>query len=121
MTALVMFSAAWSGRCRRRWVRGGRRWQCMIRARSWPISRSRSALGGDYASDIAVVRTQPEVFGAVISDPTVSRLIDRLAKGADRALHAIRGAHAAARARVWDRAGTPRQTGTGSAGIWTAP
>ena len=37
------------------------------------------ALGGDCAADIALVRAQPEVFGPVASDPTVSRLICRLA------------------------------------------
>jgi hypothetical protein len=33
------------------------------------------ALGGDCAADIAVVRAQPDLFGAVASDPTVSRLV----------------------------------------------
>lgn len=69
------------------------------------------ALGGDCAADIAVVRAQPEVFGLVASDPTVSRLIDRLATDADRALAAIRAARATARARVWQHTGTPRQAG----------
>lgn len=69
------------------------------------------ALGADRAADIAVARAQPEVFGVVASDPTVSRLIDRLADDADRALGAIRGTRAAARARVWAQAGTPRQAG----------
>jgi hypothetical protein len=69
------------------------------------------ALGGDCAADIAVVRAQPEVFGPVASDPTVSRLVDRLAKDADQAVAAIRDARAAARARVWQKAGTPRQAG----------
>ncbi|MBQ0925603.1 transposase [Saccharopolyspora endophytica] len=69
------------------------------------------ALGADRAADIAVVRAQPEAFGVVASNPTVSRLIDRLADDADRALGAIRGTRAAARARVWGQAGTPRQAG----------
>lgn len=69
------------------------------------------ALGGDCAADIAVVRAQPEVFGPVASDPTVSRLVDRLAKDVDQSLAAIRDARAGARARVWQKAGTPRQTG----------
>lgn len=51
------------------------------------------------------------MFGPVASDPTVSRLIARLATDADRALAAIRGARATARARVRGRAGTPRQAG----------
>ena len=67
------------------------------------------ALGGDCAADIAVVRAQPGVFGLVASDATVSRLIDRLAEDADRALAAIRGARAAARAWVWQTVGIPRQ------------
>jgi Transposase DDE domain group 1 len=69
------------------------------------------ALGGDCAADVAVVRAQPGVFGLVASDPTVSRLIDRLAEDADRAVTAIRAARADARARVWQVAGTPRQDG----------
>jgi hypothetical protein len=69
------------------------------------------ALGGDAACDIAVVRAQPGVFGPVASDPTVSRLIARLAKDADAALAAITEARAVARARVWDVAGVPVQDG----------
>lgn len=61
------------------------------------------ALGGDCAADIAVVRAQPEVFGPVASDPTVSRLITGLAADADAAIEAIRAARAAARERVWAR------------------
>jgi hypothetical protein len=41
------------------------------------------ALGGDAAADIAVLRAQPGVFGPVASDPTMSRLIARLAADAD--------------------------------------
>ena len=44
------------------------------------------ALGGDAAADIAVLRAQPGVFGPVASDPTVSRLIARLAADADDAV-----------------------------------
>jgi len=69
------------------------------------------ALGGDAACDIAVLRAQPGVFGPVASDPTVSRLIARLAKDADTALAAITGARASARERVWDVAGAPVQDG----------
>lgn len=68
-------------------------------------------LGGDCAADIAVVRAQPKVFGAVASDSTVSRLIDRLATDAGQALAAIRRARVAARTHVWDHAGIPRQHG----------
>jgi len=51
------------------------------------------------------------VFGAVASDPTVSRLIARLAENPDGALAAISAARAAARERVWNRAGAPTQDG----------
>lgn len=61
------------------------------------------ALGGDCAADVAVVRAQPVLFGAVASDPTVSRVIARLAADADRVLPAIRAARARARAAVWSR------------------
>jgi hypothetical protein len=61
------------------------------------------ALGGDCAADIAVVRAQPEVFGPVASDPTVSRLVAALAADVDAATEAIRSARAAARDRVWAR------------------
>ena len=61
------------------------------------------ALGGDCAADVAVVRAQPDLFGAVASDPTVSRVIARLAADADQVLPAIRAAHAKARAAVWAR------------------
>jgi hypothetical protein len=69
------------------------------------------ALGGDAACDIAVVRAQPQVFGPVASDPTVSRLIARLAEDPDAALEAITAARAAARERVWNWAGAPTQDG----------
>jgi len=61
------------------------------------------ALGGDCAADLAVVRAQPDVFGEVASDPTVSRLVAALAADIEVALPAIRAAHAGARARVWAR------------------
>src|SRR4051795_8099276 len=61
------------------------------------------ALGGDCLADIAVVRSQPEVFGPVASDPTVSRLVAALAGDVDAATAAIRAARAAARERVWRR------------------
>jgi hypothetical protein len=59
------------------------------------------ALGGDCLADLAVVRAQPALFGAVASDPTVSRLIAALAADAPRALAVLRAARARARARVW--------------------
>jgi DDE family transposase len=59
------------------------------------------AVGGDSLADIAVVRAQPELFGPVASDPTVSRLIDSLAGQPVEAIAAIRAARACARAKVW--------------------
>jgi hypothetical protein len=61
------------------------------------------ALGGDCLADIGVVRAQPELFGPVASDPTVSRLLDGLAEQPAEAVAAIRAARAQARARVWSR------------------
>jgi Transposase DDE domain group 1 len=69
------------------------------------------ALGGDAAADVAVLRAQPGVFGSVASDPTVSRLIARLAGDVDDALAAITTARAVARERVWQHAGAPTQGG----------
>ncbi|MBA3907658.1 MAG: transposase, partial [Pseudonocardiales bacterium] len=63
------------------------------------------AVGGDCLADIAVLRDQPGVFGAVASDPTVSRLVDTLAADASKSLAAIDTARAAVRARVWSLAG----------------
>jgi hypothetical protein len=69
------------------------------------------ALGGDCLADLAVVRSQSEIFGSVASDPTVSRLVASLAADIEESLPAIRAAHARARAAVWARrrpmAGTP--------------
>jgi hypothetical protein len=61
------------------------------------------ALGGDCLADIAVLRAQPELFGPVASDPTVSRLIERLAADPAGAVAAIGSARAAAREQVWQR------------------
>ncbi|MGH3978336.1 MAG: IS1380 family transposase, partial [Pseudonocardiaceae bacterium] len=62
-------------------------------------------LGGDCLADIALLRAEPDVYGRVASDPTVSRTIDALATDADRVLAAIDAARAAARAQVWRLAG----------------
>jgi hypothetical protein len=63
------------------------------------------ALGGDCLADIAMLRAEPAVFGAVASDPTVSRTITTLAADAPQAVAALRCARAAARALAWRRAG----------------
>src|SRR5512142_1122074 len=56
------------------------------------------AVGGDCPADVAVLRGQPRLFGAVASDPTVSRRIDALADDVEAAVTAIRSAPAQARA-----------------------
>jgi hypothetical protein len=61
------------------------------------------ALGGDCLADVAVVRAQPQVFGPVASDPTVSRLIAALAADIEVSLPAIRAARARTRSLVWAR------------------
>src|SRR3954447_7343412 len=45
----------------------------MTRARSSLTWRVAVALGGDCLADLAAVRAQPEGFGPLASDPTVSR------------------------------------------------
>lgn len=71
------------------------------------------ALGGDALTDVGVLRGEPDVYGQVASDPTVSRLIATLAEDADRAVAAIGQARAVARAAAWRAAGgyarTPRR------------
>ena len=61
------------------------------------------ALGGTSLADVAAVRAQPEVFGTVASDPTVSRVFSILAADVDAAVAVIRQARADARAGVWAR------------------
>ncbi|MGS2807674.1 MULTISPECIES: IS1380 family transposase [Nocardia] len=63
------------------------------------------AIGGDCAADLALLRCEPEVFGSVASDPTVSRTIAALAADASKVLSAIASTRATARARAWARAG----------------
>src|SRR4051795_3731242 len=62
------------------------------------------ALGGDCLSDVAMLRSEPELFGLVASDPTVSRLVGAFAADPVRALKSIRTARAAARERAWELA-----------------
>lgn len=63
------------------------------------------AIGGDCLADIAMLCSQPGVFGSVASDPTVSRLITTLAADGSAALEAIATARAAARSAAWKAAG----------------
>jgi len=61
------------------------------------------AAGGDCLADVSLVRAQPELFGQVASDPTVSRLVDVLGTDPVAAVAAVRAARASARAKVWDQ------------------
>ncbi|CAI7978377.1 hypothetical protein FRAHR75_460054 [Frankia sp. Hr75.2] len=63
------------------------------------------ALGGDRLADVAMLRVEPELFGSVASDPTVSRTVDRLATDVDTVLAGVFRALAVARERVWELAG----------------
>jgi hypothetical protein len=56
--------------------------------------------GGDCLSDLAVLREQPELFGAVASTPTAWRVIERIAGDPD-GLAGLRAARAHARAAAW--------------------
>lgn len=60
---------------------------------------------GDCLSGVAMLRAEPDSFGLVASDPTVSRLVDMLAAAGPRALAAAREARAEVRGRVWSLAG----------------
>jgi hypothetical protein len=64
-----------------------------------------TALGGDCLADVAMLRAEPDVFGPVASDPTISRLVDTLAAAGPKALAAIRTARAEVRSRGWELAG----------------
>jgi hypothetical protein len=62
--------------------------------------------GGECVSDLGAVRDQEALFGAVASDSTAFRMIDRIAS-APGGLRAVRAAHAQARERFWEQHGAP--------------
>jgi hypothetical protein len=64
--------------------------------------------GGECVSDLGAIRDQQGLFGAVASDATAFRVIDRIA-GEPALVAALRTAHAHARARVWELDGAPEQ------------
>ena len=64
--------------------------------------------GGECVADLGAVRDQQALFGAVASDSTAFRVVDRVA--ADPALlDALRAAHARARERFWELHGAPER------------
>jgi hypothetical protein len=69
--------------------------------------------GGDCLSDLAVLRDQPELFGAVASTATAWRVAEQVATDPD-GLAGIR----AARARAAPGPGRPARTSTGCR-VWT--
>ena len=62
--------------------------------------------GGECVSDLGTVRDQEALFGAVASDSTAFRMIDRIASEPEL-LEGLRAAHARARERFWERHGAP--------------
>jgi len=64
------------------------------------------AAGGDCVSDLAALRGQQRLFGAVASDATARRAIAWVAEDAAR-LEALRAARARARARAWKLGARP--------------
>lgn len=73
-----------------------------------------TALRGDCLADVAMLRARPGVFGPVVSDPTVSRLIDAFASAGSEALTAIRTMRTEVRSRVWELAGADSPAADGS-------
>jgi hypothetical protein len=74
------------------------------------------ALGGDCLADVGLLRAQPELFGPVASDPTVSRLIATLSDDVDAVVAAVRAARASTRQRVGRGPAGGRRPGGGRSG-----
>jgi hypothetical protein len=64
--------------------------------------------GGECVSDLGAVREQDALFGAVASDSTAFRMIDRIASEPGL-LDVLRVAHARARERFWELRGAPER------------
>ena len=64
--------------------------------------------GGECVSDLGAVREQEPLFGAVASDSTAFRIVQKIAADPEL-LAAVRAAHARARSRFWDLAGAPER------------
>jgi hypothetical protein len=64
--------------------------------------------GGDCLADLGAVRDQDALFGAVASDSTAFRIIDRIAS-TPGLLDALADAHARAREHVWKQVGAPER------------
>jgi hypothetical protein len=64
--------------------------------------------GGDCLADIGAMRDQDALFGAVASDSTAFRVVDRIAS-TPGLLEALAAAHARAREHVWKLVGAPER------------
>jgi hypothetical protein len=62
--------------------------------------------GGECVSDLGAVRDQQALFGAVASDSTAFRTVDKIASMSG-GLDALRSAHVRARERFWELHGAP--------------
>jgi hypothetical protein len=62
-------------------------------------------LGGDCLADAALLRGEPELFGSVASEATVSRTVAALGVDVDKVLAQVARARKQARAAVWAAAG----------------
>ena len=65
--------------CRERLRRGGSRSRGHDPGKILTDLALMFALGGDCLADVATLRAEPEVYGPVASDPTISRLLTTLA------------------------------------------
>ena len=74
-------------------------------------------LGGDCLADVGLLRGEPELFGQVASEATVSRTIAALAGDADKVLAEVARARKVARAAVWGAAGALSPTHQISAAV----
>ena len=70
--------------------------------------------GGDCLADLGAVRDQAPLFGAVASDSTAFRALDRIARD-PALLDALRAARARARERAWELGVRPEQSAPASA------
>jgi len=67
-----------------------------------------AADGGECVADLGGLRDQGELFGAVASDSTAFRVIEKVASDPEL-LDAVRSAHACARERFWELHGAPER------------
>jgi hypothetical protein len=67
-----------------------------------------AADGGERVCDLAVLRDQQALFGAVASDSTAFRVVEKVASEPGL-LDALRDAHARARERFWELHGAPER------------